>query len=236
MTESEWRTCDDFTRMVECLPGPPDHRKLRLFVCACCRMYPECTNDDKSRSAIETAERFADGIATSDDLSSAYRIANEACTAEWSTLGFEHPDETDIRHGQFVRLCFRFGAAECAAPDPAPELSVAAICSFNEGYWNALLQLAWAPNLLERAASAFREIFGNPYRTKLFINSWATSDVSNLAWQIYESRAFHSMPELAVALEKAGCDDRELLDHCRMPAEHYRGCWGLDLVLGTRER
>jgi hypothetical protein len=32
-------------------------------------------------------------------------------------------------------------------------------------------------------------------------------------------------------LEEAGCDDREVLNHCRLPAVHVRGCWVLDRVL-----
>jgi hypothetical protein len=37
---------------------------------------------------------------------------------------------------------------------------------------------------------------------------------------------------LADALEEAGCDNEELLSHCREPGEHVRGCWALDLLLG----
>ena len=40
------------------------------------------------------------------------------------------------------------------------------------------------------------------------------------------------MPILADALEESGCDDAEVLDHCRGPGPHVRGCWVADLVLG----
>jgi hypothetical protein len=33
-------------------------------------------------------------------------------------------------------------------------------------------------------------------------------------------------------LEEAGCTDAEILEHCRGPGEHARGCWVLDLCLG----
>ena len=39
------------------------------------------------------------------------------------------------------------------------------------------------------------------------------------------------LPLLADALEEAGCDDRVVLDHCRGPGPHARGCWVVDLVL-----
>jgi hypothetical protein len=39
------------------------------------------------------------------------------------------------------------------------------------------------------------------------------------------------MPILADALEDAGCDNSEILHHCRGSTEHARGCWVLDLLL-----
>ena len=42
---------------------------------------------------------------------------------------------------------------------------------------------------------------------------------------------------LADALEEAGCDDEQILSHCRLCRDHVRGCWLLDLILGKeRER
>ena len=37
---------------------------------------------------------------------------------------------------------------------------------------------------------------------------------------------------VANALQDAGCDDAEVLGHCRGPGPHVRGCWVMDLVLG----
>ena len=48
---------------------------------------------------------------------------------------------------------------------------------------------------------------------------------------IYEDRAF-DMPILGDALEDAGCTNAAILKHCRSGAEHVRGCWCLDLILG----
>jgi hypothetical protein len=47
-----------------------------------------------------------------------------------------------------------------------------------------------------------------------------------------ESRDFGAMPILADALHDAGCDNADILDHCRGPGPHVRGCWVVDLVLG----
>ncbi|WP_232069797.1 hypothetical protein [Gemmata massiliana] len=53
-----------------------------------------------------------------------------------------------------------------------------------------------------------------------------------LAQQVYESRDFSAMPILADALQDAGCDNIDILDHCRGSGPHVRGCWVVDLILG----
>ena len=40
------------------------------------------------------------------------------------------------------------------------------------------------------------------------------------------------MPILADALQDAGCDNDDILTHCRGEGPHVRGCWVVDLVLG----
>jgi hypothetical protein len=40
------------------------------------------------------------------------------------------------------------------------------------------------------------------------------------------------MPILADALQDAGCDNVNVLDHCREEREHVRGCWVIDMLLG----
>jgi hypothetical protein len=49
---------------------------------------------------------------------------------------------------------------------------------------------------------------------------------------MYKSRDFTPMPILADALQDAGCDNAEILAHCRGDSPHIRGCWVVDLVLG----
>jgi hypothetical protein len=73
-----------------------------------------------------------------------------------------------------------------------------------------------------------RDIFGNPYRPATAAPAWLTSEVVALAQSIYDARAFDRLPELADALEQAGCTNAEMLNHCRQPGEHLRGCWVVD--------
>jgi hypothetical protein len=77
-----------------------------------------------------------------------------------------------------------------------------------------------------------RDIFGNPFRPVTPDPSWLTPGVVALAAAIYDGREFHRMPNLADAMERAGCADARVLVHLRRPADHVRGCWALDLVLG----
>ena len=77
-----------------------------------------------------------------------------------------------------------------------------------------------------------RDIFGNPFRPVVFSPDWRTSTVLALARQMYESRDFSAMPILADALQDAGCEDAQILDHCRGPNPHVRGCFVVDQLLG----
>jgi hypothetical protein len=61
---------------------------------------------------------------------------------------------------------------------------------------------------------------------------WNGGAVLKLARGIYEERAFDRMAVPADALEEAGCENQDILLHCRSPGEHVPGCWVVDLVLG----
>ncbi|MCE9562515.1 MAG: hypothetical protein K8U57_10730 [Planctomycetes bacterium] len=82
-------------------------------------------------------------------------------------------------------------------------------------------------------ARLIRCIFGNPFRPVAFDPQWLTSTVTHLAHGIYDDRAFDRMPILADALQDAGCENDDILNHCRDPKGiHARGCWVVDLILG----
>ncbi|AWM41892.1 hypothetical protein GobsT_69870 [Gemmata obscuriglobus] len=77
-----------------------------------------------------------------------------------------------------------------------------------------------------------RDIVGNPFRPVTFAPSWRSDTALSLAQGMYESRDFSATPILADALQDAGCDNDDVLNHCRGPGPHVRGCWVVDLVLG----
>ncbi|MBP3959834.1 hypothetical protein J8F10_31690 [Gemmata sp. G18] len=82
------------------------------------------------------------------------------------------------------------------------------------------------------ACALLRDIFGNPFRPVSFSTAWRTSLTVSHARRIYEAYDFGLMPILADALQDAGCDNTDVLDHCRSEGPHVRGCWVVDLVLG----
>jgi hypothetical protein len=83
-------------------------------------------------------------------------------------------------------------------------------------------------------AALVREFFGNPFRPPQIEPTWLTWNdgfIPEQAKLIYDERAFDRLPILGDALEDAGCTDRAILDHCRLSAEHVRGCWLVDALL-----
>jgi hypothetical protein len=77
-----------------------------------------------------------------------------------------------------------------------------------------------------------RDMFPKPFGSVTFSPCWRTDVVLALASQMYESRDFSAMPILADALQDAGCENEDILNHCRSEGVHVRGCWVIDLSLG----
>jgi hypothetical protein len=104
--------------------------------------------------------------------------------------------------------------------------------------WSYGMRIGITPPGLPRAyitniRVTLHDIFGNPFRPVTLDPSWLTSDVVALARGIYDERAFDRMPILADALQDAGCDSEDVLNHCRdEKGTHVRGCWVVDLLLG----
>ena len=85
-------------------------------------------------------------------------------------------------------------------------------------------------------AAALRDLLGPlPFRPVQVEASWRTPAVLALAAAIYDGRDFAAMPVLADALEEAGADNQEVLQHLReQGGMHVRGRWCLNLLLGKQ--
>jgi hypothetical protein len=75
MTEQEWWACNDPLKLLKKARFRLFKRKSRLFACACCRCTWDLLVDDRSKKAVETAERHADSLATDDELGKAANAA-----------------------------------------------------------------------------------------------------------------------------------------------------------------
>jgi hypothetical protein len=195
--------CTDPAAMLEFLRGKASDRKLRLFAASRCREFWPLFAEQRSRDAVEVAEQCSESR-----NDSALAAAHAAATA-----GFQ-----DALDKWIHRL-----------PVHATEQDAG----------NAALLIAnqRGPTLWHRAsiANQLREVFGNPCHPSPpltpFILGWNDGTVVKLAQGIYDERAFDRLPILADALEDAGCQDAEILGHCRHADGHVRGCWVVDLCL-----
>jgi hypothetical protein len=243
VTEAEWLACADPHEMLGTLRAKGSERKLRLFAAACCRRAAfmvgawayDFRRDDYWR-ALATAERFADGAASADELDRAQSGADD-CTFINQDLEF-----ADLGHGVDP---FR----DVASADPAVVADI----------WQQVLLLVRefgadpnatgprrrhdAEERAERSAQAglLRDLLGNPFRPAAPCPAWRAPQVVALAQAAYDQRELPSgtlsparLGVLADALEEAGCADAELLGHLRGTGPHVRGCWALDLILGKK--
>jgi len=196
----------------------PD-RLHRLLACGLCRRVPALADYPDRLRAVETAEAFADGRATADDLGRARERILALMDAQ--------PPQTNL---YWLSWAVDMSAAVSAPTGRDPwtiEPFTAGTVSRNVCI---LLGLDVAA---ERAAgTVYPPLFDVEPRPIAFDPTWRTDTVLALARLLYESRDFGAMPILADALQDAGCDSEDILDHCRGPGPHIRGCWVVDLVLG----
>jgi hypothetical protein len=61
--------------------------------------------------------------------------------------------------------------------------------------------------------------------------AWNDGAVCRIADGIWGDGGFQRLPILADALVDAGCDNEELIAHCRSAGPHVRGCWVVDHIL-----
>jgi hypothetical protein len=213
MTEAEWLACTDPAPMFGLLHGKASDRKLRLFAVACCRRIWNLIPNGACRQAVEISERYADGAMRSTEL--------EAARA---TIG-ARPSRR-LYGGRMSGRTAAVRATIASAEDAAHAAARAARAAVQR-----------TKEMEKRGQSdLLRCVFGNPFRL-LFpipqaILAWNDGTVQKIAQAIYDQRAFDCLPILADALEEAGCDNKDILAHCRGPGPHARGCWLIDLLLG----
>jgi hypothetical protein len=219
MTEAEWLACDDLRALLDYYAVKASQRKLRLFAAACCRRIWPLFTDRWSREAVETAEGFADGTADRHDFAVARETAEEAC--RWAKQRAADPAAQELA----VAAARAAHAATLELPEEAARLAARHAAVAGREEVSAL------------HCRLFRDVIGNPFRPVELDPSWLhwkDRGVQRLARAVYEERRFHELPALGGALAEAGCTLAVVLDHCREPGEHVRGCWVVDMLLGKK--
>jgi hypothetical protein len=248
MTEQEWLACTDPTPMLEFLRDRASDRKFRLFACACCRRTWRLLNTDQNRRAVEAAERCADGLIGQHELA----LVRDATGYWWLGVGSGRERRSVLaRTATELASYVSEHQAGKAAADVA-RTAVWLVCQVatkredrnNAEAYKRRLQERDESKAVERMAlaSLLREVIRNPFRPSPPLPStvlaWSDGTVRRIAQGIYQERRLPvgtldatRLAILADALLDGGCEDEELIAHCREPGPHYRGCWAIDAIL-----
>ena len=218
------------------VPGFSD-RRLRLFAAACCRsesVWSRLTDDspcgrcneclsgaenkccrriNRSRRAVEVAERFADGEAEKHELAAAY-------------LAAESVESVLFYNDLVIRTCHndpQFAAEQWTRAGIAIVPSSTQAALLREIFGNPFRPVEWKWQWF----GARETLPGEKHPpSALWRPSWAAfacpwETVVSLASRIYAERDFAALPQLGDVLEEAGCTDEAVLRHCR----GFERCW-----------
>jgi hypothetical protein len=218
--------------MLKSLRGAASDRKLRLFACACARRIWHLLTHERSRRAVETAERFAEGLCDRAELAAAQIAAREVITQTF-------PPGSPADKSYYMLVAARDTTRDYAA---SAAKNTAACATYALGGNSAAAQ---AVSERREQATVLRDILGPPLFHPLTIDAvclkWSDGLVGQLAQAAYDNRLVPSghldpvrLAVLADALTDASCADAELIEHLRGPGPHWRGCWVVDLII-TKE-
>jgi hypothetical protein len=233
MTEAEWLSSSDPMEMFWDIHDSVSERKAALFTVACARSAPLAEVPELLESAIAVIERAAEG-GDAGEVEKVSSVARDACGHAVREYGLDTaPHFLALTALRLTTQPF----ADCAAHVPL----------FLAKAVQELMGAAEAEQLARLHADLLRDVIGNPSRLPpprrkrasrgrsrarpAPAPPWRTADVLGLARSIYEERRFEHLPILADALEDAGCDNAEVLEHCRAGGPHVRGCFVVDCLL-----
>jgi hypothetical protein len=233
MTEAEWLACDRTRSLLVYAEGSVSWRKVALYhVACCCSLISEWEDGHPILDFISAVEACADDPRVrADDRSRLFEHSQLVEEHLWHLI-----QETRGRLRHRVLGAANLTVAHLLLTVPFDDFPWWRTESQIDDRLQATRHaLTWGR--LEKACdenvSLLRDVFGNPFRSVTFSPSWRTDTAVSLAKQMYESRDFSAMPILADALQDAGCDNDEVLSHCRDAEQpHVRGCWVVDGVLG----
>jgi hypothetical protein len=227
MSEADWLACESTEDLLYYAtygtdPPPADATALRLDV-GCPAGHVPPTPRQLALAVVGWTER-AGGAAHDEATAQAVRLLSLGADG---AVGPEAVSEFRARHPETVRPDY----------DGVGVWAPFILWGTEDGPLPVEAAEAIADLLAPRTPPAdqcvvLRDVLGNPFRRPTADPAWLTSTVAQLASGIYADRAFDRLPILADALLDAGCEDADVLAHCRSTGPHVRGCWVIDLVLG----
>jgi hypothetical protein len=237
MTEAEWLACTDPTPMLGEVGDKASERKLRLYACACCRRIWNLFPDERSRRAVEAAERLAEGLmgrkATTPIADAATQAASTGMDQLPSGSRIPAPPRCFFIPNWTLHEDAYWGA------DQVSYLVGEGLAEFREASGGAENYHEVRSRELAAHCALLRDVCGSPFRSVSIVPARRSPAVVSLAQAAYDERTLPAGtldPErlalLADALEEAGCDNADILSHLRGPGPHVRGCWVVDLLLG----
>jgi hypothetical protein len=229
--ERAWLECTDPEAMLKARQGKTSERKLRLFVCACCRRVWHKLSDPQGCRAVEIAERLADGQADPGEVAAARAEIEQLLRFKEQQLAEESQvSEAAALYGHLD--LWPLMLAESALGKEATTQRIGYAADFR----------AEGPADGKPLVDLVHDIFGNPFRPAALDPAWLTwhdgliLQLGQVAYDEHQLPSGHlDLDRLAVlddALEEAGCASRDILDHLRGQGPHTRGCWCVDLCLG----
>jgi hypothetical protein len=209
-------------------------RKLRLACVECCRIMQHHSGGALFVSLLRSIEEMADGNESEDHVNRSVQSLRSWEHDRYQALfsSEDHPTSTEDLENHVRSAILNAGSQYHDREWHLSRKDYSYPCFVADDMLNAAGLLGQKDEAERSIIHIIRDIFGNPFRPVTILPEWRTSTVLALATGIYEEKAFDRMPILVDALQDSGCDNEEILQHCRSETVHTRGCWCVDLILG----
>jgi hypothetical protein len=239
MTEQEWMACTEPEKMLafvnqqpvaEAIGIPQEQRKERLFGCACCWQVEALMLEARCLEAVRAAEQLADDLVDADRHEELFWLTHEIAEELREQQGEQ---AAAFLAARLANLLFE-ESSEIAywAYGYLLDLTAEAVRPSRQAWGKQVIHCIWGP-LPFRPLPPKRGKRRWKQQWKRWL-SWHSGLLVSMAQKMYDSRDFTDMPVLADALDEAGCQDQDILSHCRSGGEHVRGCWLVDLLLDKK--
>jgi hypothetical protein len=235
----------------------PHLERFRLFACACCRRIWHLLRTG-DQEAVQALEAYTHSLDRKELLKArkTHRPAGNQASKEMSLVSRDHPASEALLLTAWAKNLATSVVWEATATKPTSSANAYLSAARAVGSLQRASTIAerGQPSSFKRPtidsqivseeelavhAVLLRDLFGNPFRPASISPACRTPQVVALAQAAYDQRELPAgtldlarLAVLADALEEAGCTDSDILNHCRKPGVHVRGCWVVDLLLG----